>query len=145
VAGALLLGACASVPDAAQGQVAGCWQFRWDEGARTLGLPWGVVLHDEPLPGDWPLAASPEPMLAETATSPTGREDHPFGYWRLTEADSVEIGHPGGGGFTLTLVLEGDDLVGSGVAVGDAVRPGEPFGPRPSQPVLARRVLCGAS
>ena len=146
LASGLVLGACASVSDGVSAQLAGCYQFRHDAAARALGLPWGVVLHDEPLEGDWPLLADlPGVMRAETATSPEGRADHPFGYWRTTAADSVEVGSPGGGGFTLTLFPEGEDLVGAGLRGGDAPRPGEPAGPRLPQTLVASRVLCGAS
>jgi hypothetical protein len=60
-------------------------------------------------------------------------------------ADSIEIGHPGGGGVALTLAPAGRDLSGLGVAVGDAVPLGGAMGPRPPYPVIARRVTCGAS
>lgn len=138
--------ACASLRDAPGSAVAGCYQFRWDAGARALGLPWGLVLLDEPLGEGWLVARQfPAARRAETATSPTGREDHPFGYWRRTSGDSVEVGHPGGGaGFVLTLAPEGRDLVGRGAAVGDALAPGQPPGPAAPRPVVAFRVVCGA-
>jgi hypothetical protein len=81
---------------------------------------------------------------ALTATSATAREDHPFGYWRVTPEDSVELGHPAGGaGFTLILSRDGQDLSGHGRAVGDALPPGAPAGTPARHPVLAYRVLCG--
>jgi hypothetical protein len=139
----LLAAACASTADRASARIAGCYQFRWDEGARALRLPWGLELLDEPVGYGWMITMRyADVKLARTATSPTQRDDHPFGYWRLTEADSVEVGHPGGGaGFVLVLGSEGQDLVGSGRAVGDVLAPGET---PPSRRVTAYRVLCDA-
>ena len=138
-----LTSACASLHDQPGSDVVGCYQFRYDQGAKNLGLPWGLVLLDEPIAPGWMVGMRFENvMAAETATSPTERADHPFGYWRVTEADSIEIGHPSGfGGFTLALAPEGKDLVGTGRPVGDASPPGQP---RPVERVTAYRVLCGA-
>lgn len=123
-----------------------CFQFERDAGARALGLPWGAVLEDVPLGEGWPLVSDRAGVRrALTATSPTGRADHPFGYWAPAAGDSVELGHPGGGGLVLTLGRSGQDLIGHGTAVGDAVPLGGRVGPRPPVPVIARRVLCGAS
>jgi hypothetical protein len=125
---------------------AGCYQFERDAGARALGLPWGFVLEDEPLGAGWPLVSDrPGVRRARTATSPTARADQPFGYWAPLTGDSIEIGHPGGGGVVLTLGRAGQDLVGRGVAAGDALPPGAAAGPRTPVGVVARRVLCGAS
>ena len=123
--GSLVLGsACASVPAEVQSSLVRCYQFQYDAGARALGLPWGFVLHAQELGDDGPLTL-PNLRRAETATSPAGRLDYPFGFWRVTSDDSVQIGHPGGGGFSLSLFPEGQDLAGSGRAVGDVLRPGE--------------------
>jgi hypothetical protein len=139
------LGACASGASSQPSALAGCYQFERNAGARALGLPWGFVLEDAPLGAGWPLVGDrPGVQRALTATSPTGRADAPFGYW-APAGDSIEIGHPGGGGFVLTLAAAGQDLTGQGVAVGDAVPPGGAMGPRPPAAVVARRVLCGAS
>jgi hypothetical protein len=140
---ALALSGCASMADSAGQELAGCYQFRYDQGAKGLGLPWGVVLLDEPIEPGWMVGMRFENvMTAQTATSATEREDHPFGYWRLA-GDTVEIGHPSGfTGFTLTLLSQGRDLVGTGRAIGDAGLPGET---RPTQPVTAYRVVCGAT
>lgn len=143
---ALLASACASLAEP-QSDWVGCYQFRWDESARTLGLPWGFELLDEPLEEGWPISASYEGVRrALTATSPTGREDHPFGYWRVTAEDSVEVGYPAGGaGFSLELGREGrQDLAGTAEPVGDVLQPGAPAGRPAPRPVLAYRVLCGA-
>ena len=139
-----LVWSCASVP--VTDPVVGCYQFERNSGARTLGLPWGVVLEDGPVGAGWPLLADLEGVRrARTATSPTGRADHPFGYWHVTPNDSLEIGYPGGGGLVLSLIRQGQDLVGEGIAAGDALPFGAPLGPRTPAPVVARRVLCGAS
>ena len=139
----LLAAACASLADRSEAQIAGCYQFRWDEGARTLRLPWGVELLDEPVGYGWMITMRyADVKLARTATSVTGRDDHPFGYWRVTAEDSVEIGHPGGGaGYTLTLAPVGQDLIGTGRPIGDVLSPGETPATRR---VTAYRVLCGA-
>jgi hypothetical protein len=138
---ALALGGCASFAERSAEALAGCYQFRYDEGAKSLGLPWGVVLIDEPIEPGWMVGMRFENvMTAETATSATEREDHPFGYWRLM-GDSVEIGHPSGfTGFTVTLLPQGRDLVGTGTPIGDAAVPGET---RPTHRVTAYRVACG--
>jgi hypothetical protein len=145
---ALLAGGCASAQQQAAdvAAVVGCYQFERNAGARELGLPWGVELHETALPpGALVLGRAPDARVAETATSPTARQDHPFGYWASALGDSLEIGYPGpGGGFVLRLTRTGQDLVGLGRAVGDALRPGDPAGPRPALGVTARRVLCGA-
>ena len=139
------MGACASGASSQPSELAGCYQFERNAGARTLGLPWGFVLEDGELGPGWPLVADRVGVQrALTATSPTGRADFPFGYW-APAGDSIEIGHPGGGGFVLTLAPQGQDLIGQGVAVGDAVPLGGAMGPRPPAAVIARRVLCGAS
>ena len=139
-----LVWSCASVP--ATDLVVGCYQFERNSGARTLGLPWGVELEAAPVGAGWPLIADLEGVRrARTATSPTGRADHPFGYWHLTPADSLEIGYPGGGGIVLSLIRQGQDLIGEGIAAGDVLPFGAPLGRRTPAPVVARRVLCGES
>lgn len=147
VGAALVFGMAESCPketEQAASSLAGCYQFVRDAGAKALGLPWGFVLEDAPLGPGWPLVADrPGVRRAATALSATEREDHPFGYW-APKGDSIEIGHPGGGGIVLTLGVVGQDLVGRGVAAGDAVPMGSAPGPRAPANVTARRVLCGA-
>ncbi|MSR37134.1 MAG: hypothetical protein EXR95_10935 [Gemmatimonadetes bacterium] len=135
---------CASVPPA--DPAVGCYQFERNAWARTLGLPWGLVLEDAGLGTGWPLLADrTDVRRAATATSPTQRADHPLGYWAPAAGDSIEVGHPGGGGLVLTLARSGRDLIGRGVAAGDAVPLGGASGPRAPVTVVARRVLCDAS
>jgi hypothetical protein len=139
---------CASAqqPQADEAAAVGCYQFERNAAARELGLPWGVELRAAALPpGSLVLDRSPDARLAETATSPTARADHPFGYWTRSPGDSLEIGYAGpGGALVLRLARRGQDLIGVGRAVGDAVRANDPAGPRPALGVTARRVLCGA-
>jgi hypothetical protein len=119
--------------------VAGCYQFRWDEGARALGLPWGFELRTGPLEG-WPNLEGAR--TAVTRPTSTSAADHPFGFWRPAQGDSIMLGHPGGGGFALTLAPAGDDLVGWGRATGDAVAPGETTPGADLHAVKALRVVC---
>ena len=122
-----------------QRPVTGCFQFEWNAAAKTLGLPWGFELLAGPLEG-W--GNLPEAQTALTRLTELRIADHPFAFWDRVAADSVRVGHPGGGAFSLTLGESGQDLVGWGRSTGDAlplggVRPGGPQGP-----VIARRVLC---
>lgn len=138
------LAACASAGEGehADGEaavpVAGCYQFRWDEGARALSLPWGFELTDEPLEG-WPNLEDARSAL----TRPTGgtTADHPFGFWRPIVGDSIALGHPGGGGFALTLARAADSLAGWGRAAGDLVAPGDASA-NARHAVTALRVVC---
>lgn len=127
----------------AQASPAGCYRFGETAGSDALGLPWGVILEEEPLGEGWPLMDRFDSVrLARTLASEARRTDHPFGYWRPVPADSIEIGYPGGGGVTLTVVPTESGLSGRGRGGGDAMRPGETPGPPPNHPVEARRVAC---
>nr|NIP58840.1 hypothetical protein [Gemmatimonadota bacterium]NIR79223.1 hypothetical protein [Gemmatimonadota bacterium]NIT87884.1 hypothetical protein [Gemmatimonadota bacterium]NIU31739.1 hypothetical protein [Gemmatimonadota bacterium]NIU36356.1 hypothetical protein [Gemmatimonadota bacterium] len=128
---------------AAQASPAGCYRFEDTTGGDALGLPWGVILEDEPLGEGWPLMDRFDDVhRARTLASETRRTDHPFGYWRPIPGDSIEIGYPGGGGVTLRVAPADGGLAGSGRGGGDAMRPGETPGPRPAQPVEAERTPC---
>lgn len=127
----------------AQEPVVGCYRFLETAGSEALGLPWGVILDEGPLEEGWPLVERFEEVRrARTATSETGRADVPFGYWRPVAGDSVEIGHPGGGGVVLVVAPADGGLAGTGRSAGDALQPGQEPGPRPSRPVRARRFEC---
>lgn len=145
VALAALLGPLAGCATAGGAQAApadavvGCYQFQWTDDAAALGLPWGFELLAAPLEG-W--GNLPDGREARTRTTEHVVRDHPFAYWRPVAADTIRVGHPGGGGFSLTLHPDGPDLVGTARSVGDAVAPGQDPGPRAARPVVAWRVLC---
>lgn len=152
LAAALVLSLAAGVsacapPPAEEGDTAsltGCYRFERDEGSDALGLPWGIVLDDEELDGEWPIVDEFDRVReAGTLQSASERTDHPFAYWRVTERDSVEVGHPGGGGVTLVLGSDEEALVGGGRSGGDALAPGEESGARRTYNVRAVRVECG--
>lgn len=120
VAGAVILAACASAPGSAPlREVPGCYYFVQDQDARALRLPWGVRLRGHALTGWAGSRSRGEPYGASTLTA-EGEQDHPFGYWLETPADSIEVGHPGGGGMVLMLAREGTALTGTARPVGDA-------------------------
>lgn len=138
--------ACASPPAEEEGpaSLTGCYRFERGDGSDALGLPWGIVLEDEELEGEWPIVDEFDRVReAGTLQSPSERTDHPFGYWRVTEEDSVEVGHPGGGGVTLVLGSDEEALVGGGRSAGDALAPGDESGARRTYMVRAVRVECG--
>jgi hypothetical protein len=143
----LLAGGCASAPEPETEAALGCYQFERTEGVRLLNLPWGFRLEGDTLSPDWPVAQrSPDAREALTMFSPHGWQEGPFGYWLRTAGDTIEIGYPGfGAGWVLRLAPSGQDLIGLGRSVGDAVPPDRAFGPDPWASVTARRVLCGAS
>ena len=104
-----------------------------------MRLPWGFELFATPLEG-WPNV--PDGRVARTRPSDRTTRDHPFAFWATSAADSVRVGHPGGGGLSLRLTRQGRDLVGSATASGDAIAlGGTPPSPR-TVPILAYRVLC---
>lgn len=136
----VLTTACAANHEASEAEdegLLGCYQFEWTETARELGLPWGFEL----LPGELEGWNIPDAHPAMTWQTASRRIDHPFAYWREV-ADTVKVGHPGGGGFALTLREEGRTLRGMARPVGDAVRFGESFEPRQGGMVTAQRVVC---
>jgi hypothetical protein len=117
---ALLAGACASTPDGSAQELAGrCYYFEQDATARSLNLPWGVRLTDQPLTG-WPALAETEARVAVTLMGPDESADHPFGYWQSRSADSVRLGYPGMGGLLVDAHVEDAALVGTATPVGDA-------------------------
>lgn len=136
--------ACASTPDAERSSRTGCYYFERDQAAVELRLPWGVRLLDGPLEG-WPALAQRPGVHPATTLRPTGETDHPFGYWAEASGDTIEVGHPGGGGLVLTLVPDGAggrNLRGTARPVGDAV-PVE-GAHRPVRPVRLSLAQCPA-
>ena len=139
--GLLAGAACASArpEQTADSGVTGCYQFERTREVRSLGLPWGFVLVDEPLEG-W--GNIPDGRVAYTALSPSELRDHPFGYWRQAAGDTVVVGHPGGSGFSLKLLPGERSLAGTARALGDVVPPGQDPSGRGPVPVTAQRVVC---
>jgi hypothetical protein len=135
---------CASPGDGAASASAlvGCYQFERGTDARVLGLPWGVELRMDALEG-W--GNLPDAWVALTRVTAEETADHPLAYWALADGDSVRVGHPGGGALDLVLAPVGQDLIGQGRSVGDAVSPGQRLGPSEPRPVVARRVVCGVA
>lgn len=137
----ILGGACASGPGGGEtvAELPGCYQFQRTAEARELGLPWGFDLLEGDLSG-WPNL--PDGRTARTRVTADSTADHPFAFWRPLAGDSIRVGHPGGGGFSLSLVRDGLALRGTARPVGDAVRLGESFGLRDPRPVVAWKVVC---
>jgi hypothetical protein len=137
----LAIAACAAprAEDGARDDLAGCYQFRWDDAAAEMRLPWGFDLLDEPLEG-W--GNVPDGRVARTRATERTMRDQPFAFWRRVAQDSIRVAHPGGGGLSLRLARQGPDLVGTARTLGDAV-PLDGGSPSPRvRPVVAYRVLC---
>ena len=135
---AILAAACAS---AGQGSdpaaLAGCYYFDQDAQSRQLQLPWGIRLLDRPLEG-WP--AVQQYGDARVATTLTGSDeaDHPFGYWRSLAADSVLVGYPAGGAWSLRVLPGSGRMTGMIRALGDATLAAD----RPTYPVRLLHARC---
>lgn len=133
---ALAAGACASTPEGSAQEMAGCYYFEQDATARQLNLPWGVRLTADSLTGWPPLDQQPETFTAVTLIRPGETRDTPFGYWQA-RGDSVRIGYPGMGGFSVELSRQDSVLVGTARGVGDAG-----LGPRDTHAVRLSRARC---
>lgn len=134
---AILGAACASTGQAADpADLAGCYYFEQDAVFQELQLPWGFRLLDQPLEG-WPALQQLEDV--RVATTLTGRDevDHPFGYWRPLAGDSLLVGYPAGGGFSLRIELDANEMTGSILPVGDAG-----LGERTARPVGIIHARC---
>jgi hypothetical protein len=132
---------CATTPAPSADDLTGCYYFERGVAADTLHLPWGVQLLPDSLEG-WPaIQQLPGVRRARTLVDAERTHSHPFGYWRPLEADSVEIGYPGGGGLVLVLGVGEVQLTGTARAVGDVVRPGGQ--PTRAQPgITLARAAC---
>jgi hypothetical protein len=139
----LLAPACVTTPEAVPTDETRCYYFERDAAAEALRLPWGVMLLPEPLEG-WPaIQQLPGVRPAVTLVAHEQAASFPFGYWRPLGADSLEIGHPAGGGIVLTLEAEPMRLTGTARELGDAVPPGAaPPGSRPATRVSLVRAQC---
>ena len=133
------VGGCATTGQTPEGAVdPGCYYFdQQSQGARELRLPWGVRLMEQPLEG-WPALAALEGVRTATTLTGTAEQNHPFGYWRPMEADTLLVGYPGGGGVSLHLVPSEDGLEGIARPLGDATLAAE----RPRYAVRLTRARC---
>jgi hypothetical protein len=137
---AAIMSACATTPESANSDIAGCWYFERDAAAEALRLPWGVRLLPDSLTG-WPaLGQLPGVRRATTLAGPGEEAGHPFGYWRPLGADSLEIGYPAGGGLVLRLDGDPTHFTGTATPVGDAMAPGA--APARVRPVTLTRARC---
>lgn len=134
---ALVASACATTQEGDAQSMEGCYYFQQDETARELNLPWGVRLTTDSLTGWPPLEQEPGVYEAVTLRGPDRTTRFPFGFWQSLPGDSVRIGYPGSGGFSLDLAVESDALVGVAVPVGDAG-----LGPRTPRAVRLDRARC---
>lgn len=121
--------------------LAGCYYFERDAGAEEMRLPWGIRLREASLVG-WPAMSAREGVREATTLTGRSEDDHPFGYWTLSQGDSLEVGYPGGGGLVLRVTVDDHDLSGTVRAVGDVRRPGEPRTARPDRPVRLIWARC---
>jgi hypothetical protein len=146
--GSLLLGGCASSSAPARVEaLRGCWYFEQDEAARQIRLPWGVELMLDTLEG-WPAVQALEGVRRAATLTPAGARDFPLGYWRPSAAgDSVELGHPGGGGLAVEVAVPPQNasspvLTGTVRPVGDVLRPDGPGAAIEPRPVRLARARC---
>jgi len=130
---AALLGACDESPfgpmaledpevqlqDNGPHPLARCWTFVQNDGARILGLPWGVELLDAPLEG-WPIEGA---RSAVDLRAGAVRGDADILFWLETEFAWIRVGYAGLGPWSLDLQPEGEALVGVGRSTGDAILP----------------------
>jgi len=141
IASALLLSGCAhNAQHADAADPVGCWYFERDDAASTLNLPWGIGLDSSALTG-WPALDRRGGARVARTLHAAGPAEHPFGYW-LQVGDSVEVGHPGGGGLLLTLEPGAAVMTGTARPIGDVVAPGSAR--RSSFAVRLTRAQCPA-
>ncbi len=117
-----------------------CYQFERNPAASRLGLPWGMVRTHDYIDAPGPGARH----AAMTLNGPNERTTYPIGYWRHVD-DGLEFGANGMGPLSLTLVLDGVTLRGTGRFVGDARPTGGDIDRSPVSGVVAHQVLCGAA
>lgn len=134
---ALTVGACASTPNGDAQDLAGCYYFEQDATSQRIGMPWGVQLTADSLTGWAPLDQQPDTYVAVTLLGPDRTRDIPFGYWQKRGADSLRIGYPSMGAWSLDLTVEEERLIGTAEEVGDAG-----LAERRSYPVQLQRARC---
>lgn len=133
----LTIGACASTPNGDAQELAGCYYFEQDPTAQRLGMPWGVRLTADSLTGWAPLDQQPDTYVAVTLLGPERMRDFPFGFWQKRGVDSVRIGYPSLGAWSMDLTVEEGLLIGTVQEVGDAG-----LAERRSYPVRLQRARC---
>ena len=124
----------------------GCWYFE-QEDALQIRLPWGVRLTQDSLEG-WPALQGLEGVRRASTLTPSGSQDFPFGFWRLSPGgDSLDLGHPGGGGLAVDVETPAQDasppvLAGTVRPVGDVLRSGDSSAADQPLPVRLSRARC---
>ena len=133
--GALAALACMTTPAADPASPIGCWYFARDAAAAAFNLPWGIRLDSAELTG-WPTLDARGGGRAAVTLKAEGPADHPFGYWRELDGDSIEVGYPAGGGIALRLARGELEMSGSARDLGDV----NPSAARPA--VRLTRAQC---
>ena len=143
-----IFASCASRSEPIQVEaLLGCWYFEQAESTRQLWLPWGVELTPDSLEG-WPAMQTLEGVRRAATLTSSGPRDFPIGYWRASAAgDSLDLGHPGGGGLAVELVVPAGSetppvLSGTVRPVGDVLQSGEPDGMPEPAPVRLTSAGC---
>lgn len=131
--------------------VAGCyelalWPERSDPGVEEERAAWGLMpvveLDTVPL-ADWPHLRQQygEVYVARSYLEGGRAFDHPFGYWRPAEGDSLFVGHPMAlAGMSMTLVVAGANLEGLMTSFTDVLEERRPSSV--TAPVEGRRIEC---
>ena len=125
----------------------GCWYFDQEAPGEQPSLPWGVRLSPDSLEG-WPAVQALEGVRRAATLTPGGSRDFPFGYWRPSAAgDSLDLGHPGGGGLAVDLAIPARDasppeLTGTVQAVGDVLQSGDSRLADQARPVRLTSARC---
>jgi hypothetical protein len=134
-----------------QDSVAGCYELRlWpdrsDPAVEEERAAWGfmpiVQLDTLPLT-NWPhLQQQYGDVRVARSYLEGGRAfDHPFGYWRPAEGDSLFVGHPMAlAGMSMTLAAAGENLEGRMTSFTDIIEEGRPS--TVTAPVRAFRIEC---
>ena len=132
-----LAAACASTPPSGAQELPGCYYFDPETTPERLDMPWGVRLSPDSLTGWPPISELPNTFEAVTLINETETADHPFRFWRVMPSDSIRIGYPAMGGWSLNLEVVEGGLVGTARSVGDAG-----LGERPVYEIRLLRASC---
>lgn len=134
-----------------QDSVAGCYELRlWpdrsDPAVEEERAAWGLmpIVQLDTLPlTDWPhLRQQYGEVFAARSYLEGGRAfDHPFGYWRPEDGDSLFVGHPMAlAGMSMMLAVAGTNLEGLMTSFTDVLEEGRPS--TVTAPVRALRIEC---